>query len=256
MNIYVTSDWHLNFSDDNVIIPAVVKQVKEFNCQKLILAGDIYFIDEVDIFLNELSDKLSDVDIIYVPGNHEFYGYDFNAFILDGLRQKLSPRVFVLDGGQYIHGKLVIHGITGWIDESWKQIHYPRVVVKGKFLYKNYSDFSAIRNFESTLEKGKEDFKNLIRDINLFDESFTQVVVTHFMPCKEFVSLKFAGSPLNPCFANDWLDKIQTLPIKYWIYGHTHEIQTHNINGIKFICNPVGYPFEQGYAISPYVISI
>ena len=32
--------------------------------------------------------------------------------------------------------------------------------------------------------------------------------------------------------------------IKFWIYGHTHDFTNRNLGNINFICNPLGYPFE------------
>jgi len=32
--------------------------------------------------------------------------------------------------------------------------------------------------------------------------------------------------------------------IKCWIYGHTHTPSNVIINGIPFLCNPIGYPDE------------
>jgi hypothetical protein len=38
------------------------------------------------------------------------------------------------------------------------------------------------------------------------------------------------------------------LPIDYWIFGHTHTPMSETIHGIKFVCNPFGYPEENvGY---------
>ena len=32
--------------------------------------------------------------------------------------------------------------------------------------------------------------------------------------------------------------------IKCWIYGHTHTPSNRIIDGIPFLCNPIGYPNE------------
>jgi hypothetical protein len=32
--------------------------------------------------------------------------------------------------------------------------------------------------------------------------------------------------------------------IKCWVYGHTHTPSNIIINGIPFLCNPIGYPNE------------
>jgi predicted phosphodiesterase len=42
---------------------------------------------------------------------------------------------------------------------------------------------------------------------------------------------------------------IQTLngTIKYWVFGHTHDPIEYEIDNVKFLCNPLGYPNESGY---------
>ena len=42
--------------------------------------------------------------------------------------------------------------------------------------------------------------------------------------------------------------KYMTSPIKLVIYGHTHKFYSKEINGIRFVSNPRGYPYERtGY---------
>jgi hypothetical protein len=42
----------------------------------------------------------------------------------------------------------------------------------------------------------------------------------------------------------DELIELNKNKIKCWIYGHTHATSDVIINGIPFLCNPIGYPNE------------
>ena len=32
--------------------------------------------------------------------------------------------------------------------------------------------------------------------------------------------------------------------MKYWVYGHTHDAMKYEVDNVKCICNPMGYPGE------------
>jgi len=75
------------------------------------------------------------------------------------------------------------------------------------------------------------------------------VVITHHVPLTFLIDIKYKIPKMMPY--NQWfycnLDKlIETNQnnIKCWIYGHTHTPSNKLINGIPFLCNPIGYPFE------------
>jgi hypothetical protein len=75
------------------------------------------------------------------------------------------------------------------------------------------------------------------------------IVVTHHIPSYSLIDIKYKTPEMLPY--NQWfycnMDKlIETNgnKIKCWIYGHTHTPYDVIINGIPFLCNPIGYPNE------------
>jgi len=38
--------------------------------------------------------------------------------------------------------------------------------------------------------------------------------------------------------------------MKYWVFGHTHDPIEYKIEGVDFLCNPLGYPNESNYGDS------
>jgi len=273
VNVYVISDIHLEFYDGagaNAIMKKIAAQVNQFECNVVVIAGDLCPIRWARQVLNEFAEMVPDSDILYVPGNHEFYGENYARINRDKLNiivwEDLNDRVFMLDRSTYSKNDVVFHGITGWIDESWQRIHFDEDMVEYDFYRKRYSDFSQIKNFQLTLEKGKSDFKWLCNQLNNYKEYNAriqeynvyqhQIVITHFMPCKEFIHPRFLKSKINNCFANDWKEKIKNLGVDYWIYGHTHDKSIKTENSTKFICNPVGYPHEPAYLLTAYVINL
>jgi len=35
--------------------------------------------------------------------------------------------------------------------------------------------------------------------------------------------------------------------MKYWVFGHTHDAIEYEMENVKFLCNPLGYPNESQY---------
>lgn len=273
VNVFVISDIHLEFYDGigaNNIMKKIADHVNKFECNVVVIAGDLCPIRWARQVLNEFAEMVPDSDILYVPGNHEFYGENYARINRDKLniivREDLNPRVFLLDRSTYSKNNVIFHGITGWIDESWQRIHFDEDMVEYDFYRKRYSDFSQIKNFHLTLDQGKEDFECLCTQlanqkeynnkIQKFNGYQIPIVISHFMPCKEFVHPRFLKSKINNCFANDWKEKIKNLGVDYWIYGHTHDKSIKTENDTKFICNPVGYPHEPTYSLTAYVINL
>jgi hypothetical protein len=69
------------------------------------------------------------------------------------------------------------------------------------------------------------------------------------MPSESLIDIKYKTKnmlPYNQWFYcdNDNLIETNKDKIKCWIYGHTHTPSNKIINGIPFVCNPIGYPHE------------
>lgn len=54
---------------------------------------------------------------------------------------------------------------------------------------------------------------------------------------------EFKGSIINGAFTCDLGYLIESLPIDYWIYGHSHRNIDGEIGGTKILSNQLGYVF-------------
>ena len=75
------------------------------------------------------------------------------------------------------------------------------------------------------------------------------VLITHHIPSNSLIDIKYKTQkmlPYNQWFYCNMDELIETNrnKIKCWIYGHTHTPSNVIINGIPFLCNPIGYPNE------------
>jgi len=209
----------------------------------LVLAGDIAVgannvAHTIDKFLEAGFPK-----IVYVPGNHEFYGNTIKGFNdeLDNIlcARKYWNKVFAFnnpnDNFTIIDG-VVFCGGTLWT--NFRDDHIAHMACQNRI-----SDFKVIKDF-STNEAAKHFYNDLDAIEFVYKEfsEYKKVIVTHFLPAVECIHERYRGTDLlNNYFANDLGEYISGLSNTTWLYGHTHDPSDIMIGDTRLVCNPHGY---------------
>jgi len=186
--------------------------------------------------------------VLYVPGNHEFYGGS-----LDGTWKQI---VDLCDGSQVYPMQMqerVVQGVrflgaTLWT--SFELLVDPALneqarIQGGKLL----RDFSRIRISEHGAELFSPEVcaelhrthSSWLRERLAQDFDGPTVVITHHAPSPKSIHPRFAGSLLNACFVSDCEYLMGRDRVALWIHGHTHDSFDYNIKGTRVLCNPRGY---------------
>ena len=66
-------------------------------------------------------------------------------------------------------------------------------------------------------------------------------VVTHHVPSFQLSSPDFKNSRNNGAFTVELSDYIETSPVKYWIFGHSHRNIDKTIGKTRCVTNQLGY---------------
>jgi len=186
--------------------------------------------------------------VIYVPGNHEFYGGS-----LDSTNRDLDA----LSRGSSIHvlnqQEIVLHGIrflgaTLWTDFMLygEGPQRQRAIEQAIELIR---DFSRIQSDDrpgspfTPLESARVFRRHSAWLADKLSEPFDgpTVVVTHHGPSPRSIHPRFAGSPLNTCFVSNVEHLMDGDRVPLWIHGHTHDSFDYTVNGTRVVCNPRGY---------------
>ncbi|TEA80318.1 metallophosphoesterase [Allopusillimonas ginsengisoli] len=237
MRLRILSDLHLGQA--GLALPPAQADV-------VVLAGDISRPQAaVDWALSSF-----DIPVLYVPGNHEFYGNAIGR-TLDALRRLTEgTHVHLLDNNEItLHGVRFL-GSTLWSNfdlqgptERELAIHQAQALIR---------DFSRI---ESDVTPGTPfspaDMEALFaRNLAWLSQQLEEgpsandmptVVITHHAPSKRSIHPRFAGSPINACFVSDCEPLMGSERAALWIHGHTHDSFDYNVKGTRVICNPRGY---------------
>lgn len=186
--------------------------------------------------------------VLYVAGNHEFYGNS-----LGGTRRALKTQasgtpVRVLDDEEAVIGGVRFLGTTLWTDFRLFGDGEGRTDAQAQAL-RFMRDFSRIFVDDAlqqplTPDHTVQEFERHAawlagRLAQPFDGP--TVVITHHAPSRGSIHPRFAGSPVNACFVSDAQHLLGADRVQLWVHGHTHDSFDYSVAGTRVVCNPRGY---------------
>lgn len=229
MNIQVLSDLHVEFHKDAG--KAFVTQYLRPPGAKvdvLLVAGDLGNSAIVPEALQILTERYHDSLVIYVPGNHDYYGstiHHGNKVFAD-LENQHSNLVVLINRMVTYQGVHFL-GATLWFPKS---VEYKK--------YRMYiSDFKMIADIVPVAFKEHTAAMNFLK-WHLSSES---VVVTHYVPTMKSVPQKYKNDPLTMFFVHDIEKMIRKRKPKLWVHGHVHTSSNYILGRTHMVCNPLGY---------------
>jgi len=240
MKIQYASDLHLEFKEnvdwflENPIIPTG---------DILVLAGDIAYFS-TDMYSNHPFWNWCSCNFrqtIVVPGNHELYrGFDIND-LCEGWSLEIRDNVKA-----YYNSVISLDGATDLIASTlWAHI----TPSEAYFTEHGVTDFRVIKNCDHRLSWNRFNVEHdkcveFIRKSIENSNARTKIVVTHHVPSFDLMAEEFKGSLINGAFTSDLNGLMESLPIDYWIYGHSHRNIDRGIGGVKCVSNQLGYVFS------------
>lgn len=245
MRIRVHSDLHLEFQDWNA---------PDTEADVIVLAGDIHSGARGVEWARR---QFPLTPVVYVAGNHEFYGRDLQETLSD--LQKAGRRfgVDVLHGRGVVIGGVRFLGATLWTDFALHGADVQSIARAMSDAKYGMSDFSLIRHGAHGLFRPEHARRMHLEQVSWIHASLAAefpgptVLITHHLPHPRSIHRKYSGSGLNPAFASD-LSALVGPPVAFWIHGHTHESCDYIEGGTRVICNPRGYgPFALNAAFDP-----
>lgn len=236
MKLHILSDLHLEFA---------TFEPPTTDADLIVLAGDI---GSGDKGVQWARKAFPEKPIVYVPGNHEFYGSQRIETLSSLHATGKQNNVNILDSTEFVLGGVRFLGGTLWTDFQLFGEEKKLEAIKDSQFY--IQDFSAINEEGNTrftparsIELHEQFLAWLIAKL---DEPFAgkTVVITHHLPSPQSVVAQFKTDIVSACFASE-LDHLFG-KMNLWIHGHTHESLDYEVNGTRVICNPRGYVLYSG----------
>lgn len=233
MKIRLLSDLHTEFR-----LPYKTHAMSEYRGEDvLVLAGDIASgstntMNVIKHFRNQGFPQ-----IVYIAGNHEYYGGDYAEFNAKMANKCLEfDNVHFLNPGSVVIDKVLFTGGTLWT--NFADNFFAQAAAK-----RGISDFRVIKGFDVN-ECVRTYYKHLdyIQDAYENRGDKKVVVVTHFLPARECIAERFrGGNLLNDYFANNLGSYISEMTDTTWLFGHTHDSTNIVLGDTRVIANPHGY---------------
>lgn len=231
MRLHILSDLHIEF--DPFESPPASPDI-------VILAGDI----GTKVRGVAWANRAFSCPVIYVCGNHEFYGGHIDR-TLSKMRNAAASHVRVLENETFVFEKTRFLCTTAWTDYS----STGDTVAATRQCWEMMNDFRAIRidaNYRrlrpaDLITRNHHARMWLTAELGKPFDGKT-VVVTHHCPTAHILSEKHDGH-LSAAYANSWPDLIEKADM--WIYGHTHHAVDVDLAGCRVLSNPRGYPGER-----------
>jgi hypothetical protein len=183
--------------------------------------------------------------VLYVPGNHEFYGGSIAGTLDELKRLSAGTHIRVLHDDEVIIEGVRFLGTTLWTDFMLFGEGEKRAAAMQE-AQRFMRDFSRIRIGEAPFspEPSAALFKQHAAWLEgklAVPHAGPTVVITHHAPSRRSIHPRFADSLVNTCFVSDAERLIDGNRARLWIHGHTHDSFDYFVNGTRVLCNPRGY---------------
>jgi len=234
MKLHVISDLHAGFAPFD--LPHVDADV-------LVLAGD------VDTGVRGMAlarEWARGRPVIYVAGNHEFYGGSIPRHITKLRDAAEGSGVRFLENDEAVIGGVRFLGCTLWTDFDLFGDRI-RAAAAAKAVMNDFRSIRidpAYRRFDPTDAMAMHN-RSLRWLLSRLDEPFdgATVIVTHCAPSLRSVRPVHRHDPVSAAYASN-LDVLLDGRAALWIHGHTHFGCDYADGGTRVISNQRGYPHE------------
>lgn len=239
MRLWILSDLHLEHFAEGRGLPRV-------DADAVVLASDIHIGCRG---LAWAAERFAGTPILYVPGNHEYYGGCMPNLRVELAAEAQRLGIHLLDDRSLTLDGVCFHGLTLWTDFA---------------LYADMPD-RDVRRCEQAAQEVMQDFRCIEQPVGevltpaesrrLHARSLAwleaelarpwegpRVVISHHAPLGDCIPPGYRGDALSPAFASGLAPLMGRMDL--WLHGHVHEPVDLRVKGTRVVANPGGYPHE------------
>lgn len=242
MKVHVLSDLHVEFQD---------YQYQPCDADVVVLAGDIHTKNRG---VTQAKQNIADIPVIYVLGNHEFYGKAYPKLIGEIKGLVKDTNIHVLENNYITIDGINFLGCTLWT--NFELFGNPRIA--GYQCQQVMTDYKKIRKSPQYSKLRSVDTSVIhTHSIKWLDETLTElqgqpnIVVSHHGPSIMSAPLYKQEDITTAAYVSDLDALILKHQPAYWIHGHLHNSSNYQLGNCTVLCNPKGYPGEENPDFDP-----
>ena len=242
MKVHILSDLHVEF--EHYEYPAC-------NADVVILAGDIHVRERG---LDWALENIPDTPVMYVMGNHEYYGAAYPKLV-DGMKSRAQgSNVHILENNVVTIDDVNFIGCTLWTD--FKIFGDPRIA--GSECQELINDYKKIRRWPTYSKLRSIDVASMHEvSFRWLGNTLKQyrgeknIVITHHAPSLKSLPEHRQNRITSAAYASNLEDFVIDHSPAYWVHGHVHSACDYQLGDCKVVCNPKGYPDENTPGYDP-----
>jgi predicted phosphodiesterase len=243
MRIQIASDLHLemlhrSFPDYNPVAPS--------NADVLVLAGDVANGSAaIDLFGHW------PVPVVYVHGNHEAYGFEYQAFVGMLRERAAGTAVRYLERDARVIGDVRFLGCCLWTDYELHDDRERSMTIARRCM----PDHAVIRWGDDGWFLPEHALAEHVQSLAWLREQLATpfdgrtIVVTHHGVAPPSVHPRYKDDPVNAAFVSDLGSLLECADL--WIHGHVHDPVDYRLGRARVIANPRGYARNRLMAGAP-----
>jgi Icc-related predicted phosphoesterase len=193
------------------------------------------------------------IPVVYVPGNHEFYGHRRPQMLQRMREVAAGTNVHLLDRDAVVIDGVRFLGATLWTDYKLQGERHQDRSMREARLYLN--DHSVITEHDPLLTqlagfmpahalREHEASVAWLREQMATPFAGKTVVVSHHGPNEQSVAARFREDELSPAYSSKLPHDLFDVPA-LWCHGHVHDSFAYEIGSCLVVTNPRGYPIDR-----------
>jgi Icc-related predicted phosphoesterase len=244
MRLQVFSDLHIEFEP---FVPPVT------GADIVILAGDIHVGKKG---IHWAQSNFPDRPVIYILGNHEYYGRAFPKHVDDLKELAAGTNIHILENDRLEIDGIIFLGCTLWTD--FQLFGEPKIA--GYNATQSMTDYRKIRVSPQYRKLRSVDTATIhakslrwlqAEVVKCQAEGNKLAIVTHHAPSQRSLPAAYQEDILSASHLDDFVAESGAA---LWVHGHIHTQQDYTIGNTRIICNPRGYPDEPNAGFIPNLI--
>jgi hypothetical protein len=235
MKIRYMSDIHLECHKAPLHLPSVGEDL-------VVLAGDI---GPVSKSVDWAQKAFNGRTVIYVLGNHEHDGSEYERTFRDARRAAAGSNVHVLEREHFDYNGYRVAGCTLWTDFDCFGVDQRQAAMMEASQW--MPDYQEIRIGRRQLQP------HMARKMSLDSQAWLGnvisnsplpiIVVTHHAPTMHTFNPRHEPDLMVASFHNNHPELVRD-PVRLWVHGHTHWSTRVEVNSRSIVSNQRGYPGE------------